>query len=548
MKKSERLIRIARDKISGDILDAKIIFEESRKVDSEIRKLLNEKKINPICVECEQGLTISKSIYDRHFFKHLPKHSYCLLSDNSLTPQQQNEYIEIIKNKESDRHIYLKNRIGSLISRVEDVDKTSIAIDKKFIFRNEEKRKPDVYCKFLDYEIVFEIQLSKLPLWYILRRHNFYKESNIYLIWILDNFDVKNQGSFELDIKYLNRYHNFFKLDENADKFRLICKYKEVYLADFKTKTKWTQKSVELNQLSFDQKEVQAIYYNLPINLARKESELANSLKQKEEEEWNALQINEGQKRKIKIEKIIQLIKYEKSKKFSSYRNIEDKINEFTSIEIQELNKNLDFKNKKKSPVIKWIRETNEYNYTFLFFILQNKVIELDIHQSDSIGETPFLELYKNIKVPSKNYVCKLLFERGYLLQEKDIEHINLHLENNDRESYKIWNRIKCRKLISKAYEKDKFLFILESVKQNQIIGSKLANWITFANNAIEFYSQYWEYIELAFKKYEIWDSMLEQDRRKTFHSKLEKLYQNFPKQEYDVDALVKDLYPEIFN
>ena len=45
MKKSERLIRIARDKISGDILDAKIIFEESRKVDSEIRKLLNEKKI-----------------------------------------------------------------------------------------------------------------------------------------------------------------------------------------------------------------------------------------------------------------------------------------------------------------------------------------------------------------------------------------------------------------------------------------------------------------------------------------------------------------------
>ena len=404
MKKSVRLISIARDKISGDILDANILFEENRKVDSEIRRLINEKKITPVCVECEQHLTISKSIYDRHFFRHLPKHSYCLLSDNSLSPQQQSDYIHIIKNNESERHKYLKNRIGNLLSSVEGVDKSSIAIDSKFIFRNEEKRKPDVYCKFLYKEIVFEIQLSKLPLWYMLRRHNFYKENNIYLIWILDNFDVKNQGRFEQDVKYLNNYHNFFKLDETLNSFALKCEYKEVYIDDYKVKTNWKEKSVELKHISFDQLEVQAFYYNLPVNEARKQTELIGLLKKKEDNEWNALQVIEEQKRKTKVKKIIQQIKDEKSKKFSSYGLIDDNIDKLNYLELQELNKSLDLKNKRESPIIKWIRETDEYNYTFLFFILKNKNIEFNINHSDSDNETPFLELYKKEEIPAKHY------------------------------------------------------------------------------------------------------------------------------------------------
>lgn len=548
MKKSVRLISIARDKISGDILDANILFEENRKVDSEIRRLINEKKIIPVCVECEQNLGISKSIYDRHFFRHLPKHSYCLLSDNSLTPQQQSEYIQIIKNNESERHKYLKNKIGNLLSSVEGVDNNSISIDSRFIFRDNEKRRPDVYCIFLDKEIVFEIQLSKLPLWYMLRRHNFYKKNNIYLIWILDNFDVKTQGRFEQDIKYLNKYHNFFRLDETINSFALKCKYKEVFIEDYKVKTKWKEKSVELRQISFDQMDVQAFYYNLQVNKARKQTELIGLLKMKEDDEWNTLQIIEEQKRKTKVKKIIQQIKDEKSKKFFSYGLIDDNIDKLNYLELQELNKSLDLLNKKKSPIIKWIRETDEYNYNFIFFILKNINIEFNINHSDSEDETPFLELYKIKEIPAKHFICKMFFERGYVLQKRDFDYINSHLDNSEFESYKIWNKLASRKLIHKAYENDTFLFILESAKHNKILGSKLANWITFANNAIHFYSQYWEYIELAFKNYEIWDLIIEQDRKKTFHSKLENLYQNFPKQEYDVDELVKDLYPELFN
>lgn len=209
MKKGERLINTARDKFSNNLLHAVELFDNNKTESFRVRKDFNEQKINPVCVECGQDLTISPSIYDRLFFRHLPNHNYCLLSSNSLTPQQQREYFEIIKSRESLRHLELKNKIGNLLTQINEVDKNSIFIDNKYIIKNGERRKPDVYCKIGQVEIVFEIQLSKLPLWYILNRYNFYKENNIYLIWILDNFDVKNPDSFTRDIKYLNKYQNY---------------------------------------------------------------------------------------------------------------------------------------------------------------------------------------------------------------------------------------------------------------------------------------------------------------------------------------------------
>ena len=69
----------------------------------------------------------------------------------------------------------------------------TVIIDNKFIIKENGKRKPDVYCKFQDKELVFEIQLSDLSLNYILNRYEFYRRNGIYLIWILDKFDIHNQ-------------------------------------------------------------------------------------------------------------------------------------------------------------------------------------------------------------------------------------------------------------------------------------------------------------------------------------------------------------------
>src|SRR5258705_11193250 len=230
MSRYEPSIKIAFNKLSGEVLDADMVFANNKDAFG-IRQQYHKKELLPICCECDQDLTVSGSKLDRLHFKHKPGHTYCILTDEDISPQEHEKLNEILRCKESDRHKQLKNKIGSLLHKVDWVDKSSIAIDNKFIFRGNDKKRPDVYCKYNDKELVFEIQLSNLSLGYILSRYEFYKKHGMYLIWILDNFDIHNQGTLEKDIKYLTKYENFFKLDENiSDTLNLECEYKDVYL------------------------------------------------------------------------------------------------------------------------------------------------------------------------------------------------------------------------------------------------------------------------------------------------------------------------------
>ncbi|MBF6643958.1 MULTISPECIES: DUF6035 family protein [Chryseobacterium] len=544
----DRLINVAKDKITGKLLYADELFENGSKVDSfVVRKDYNENKIEPSCLECEQDLAIAHSKYDRNYFRHLPHHSYCILSDNSLSPKDQKEYIEIAKQRESYRHKYLKNRIGELLAEEQNV--SNINIDSKYIYKGSERRKPDVYCEYNDLKIVFEIQLSKLPLWYILRRHQFYKDHNIVLIWILDNFDVKDQGSFERDIKYLTRYQNFFKLDETSTGFKLICEFKELFIDKYIVKSKWTQESIRLSQLRVDQTDMQPFYYDYPSIERIKKYELIEHLKQKEEDDFNAEVERKRKEREKKIKNIIKRINDEKLKPNPHYKFIDNDINEMSYLEIQELNAQMDLKNPSRitPPIITWIKRSNEENYSFLMFILQCTKISFDINTISPDGTTPFLAIYINKDIRQKRYFCQLLFGRNYKLQKQDYDFITTS-NGRDFVNYQIWNKLKNRNLVSIASERDSFLLILESAKSKEIKGSKLANWTAFANNAIQYYAHYWEYIELAFKKFDIWDLIIFHDTKSSFQQKLQNLYSNFPHQSYDIDECVRDLYPDIFN
>lgn len=226
-----------------------------------MRKKFHQEKIELYCLECQQKLNVSTSKYDRLHFKHNPNANFCLLKDGKLSPDETEKIYAIYRSKESDRHKYLKNQIGIKLSQLGDV--SNVQIDNKFIFDNNEKRKPDVYCKYLDKEIVFEIQLSDLSLRYIISRHEFYQRKGIYLIWILDNFNVEGRKQTERDIKYLTEYQNFFKFDEQSEQFRLICKYKLPFLTELNIfLTKWKTKSIALSQLKFNKVTKQAYFFD----------------------------------------------------------------------------------------------------------------------------------------------------------------------------------------------------------------------------------------------------------------------------------------------
>src|ERR1035438_8782610 len=179
--KFERQIKYAFDRVSNKTLDGDIVFKNAIETNI-IRKKYNEGEFDLICKQCEQSLGVSKSSYERGYFKHFPNQDYCIYKDENFTPKELDKINIIFGLKESERHKVLKNLIGERLRSVEGVNVDSIAIDNRFITKDDQKRRPDVYFKYKDKELVFEIQLSDLPLKYILSRYNFYKQNGIYLI------------------------------------------------------------------------------------------------------------------------------------------------------------------------------------------------------------------------------------------------------------------------------------------------------------------------------------------------------------------------------
>lgn len=497
MGRYDRSIKIAFDKTSGEILDADEIFDITKDA-FQIRKKYHEKNLMLSCCECEQDLMVSGSKYDRLHFKHKPGHDYCTLADGKLTPQEQERYTEILKSKESDRHKELKNKIGELLRSVPNIDIDTISIDNKFIVKENGKRKPDVYCKFHDKEIVFEIQLSDLSLGYILSRYEFYKSHGMYLIWILDNFDIHNQGTLERDIKYLTRYENFFKLDENSETFKLECEYKFPFLTDDnRLLTKWLKKSVSLNELKFDSEVFQAFFYDFGDNRIKAETLQKQKAEEIKESERKKVEQRRLESAERKANDLIAKIADFRKREVLIFDAISNDIREMNDFEIKILNRKLCLKGKitnGKPPLITWIDEAKKYDASFLEFILTTKEIELDINTTDNVDRTPLQAIFQNDAI-YKTLPILALFQAGYKLTENDSLTLTELMEqqritDTDFHILKIYNDLTNRDLVPVAYHFSKLLFIIESARQDKLITFNFTGnkWVSFANNAIQYY------------------------------------------------------------
>lgn len=550
--KFERTIKEAYDKISGFILKADVIFDDTKDA-FVVRKQFHKNKIELYCVSCHQKLNVSTSKYDRLHFKHNPNANFCLLKDGKLSPDETEKIYAIYRSKESERHKYLKNQIGIKLSQLNDI--SNVQIDDKFIFDKSGKRKPDVYCKYLDIEIVFEIQLSDLSLRYIINRHEFYQNKGIFLIWILDNFDIHGQKQTERDIKYLTEYQNFFKFDENAEQFRLICEYKFPYITDNnKLLTKWELKSIALSQLKFDTLNKQAYFYDFGRKKIEKER---LQIKTQEELKEKAKRRQLEYKKRIaevKSKSIIDDLRDYWKRKEVYFIRIQREIEDLEEDEISIFNKSKAFLSENGQPKIHhWFKIAKNEHFHFLDFVLDCNQIKIDCNELSIDGKTIIQSLFENHHIEYKGRLLRKILKKGYIFQEIDIEYVNeLSLKPKEIAATKILCEL-SRSIIDKSLIDDLFdhstlICTIESAKRNEIVGSgfKANQWIAFANNAIHSYSQYWEYIEIAFKQYGIWDKLIELDKKGTFQNKLYEFYQKEPSQSFDCDELFVFLYPEL--
>jgi len=548
----ERTIKVAFDKISGDVLEADEIFNEAKEGFQE-RKKFHQEQLDLYCCECKQRLAISGSKYDRLHFKHYPGAKPCILKDSKFSPHEIEKLKKVYRFRESNRHKELKRIIGERLSKVNNVH--SIQIDDKFIIDDKEKKRPDVFCHYSGQKLAFEIQLSDLPLRYILSRYEFYKRNQIYLIWILDDFDVHGQSQTERDIKYLTEFENFFKLDETTDEFRLLCTYKYPYLDDNnELMFKWIDqpKSVNLNQIKFSTQYYQIYYYNFGENKELKKAEQRRIDAEIKEEERRKREDERRQKAERKVKDIVECLRTLWTQKSISFDLAQDKIDDLDFFELLILNESKPFTSKKDG-IHHWFKIAEKEHHYFLDFMLQCEDINLEVNKKSSTGNSLLYSLFENDALEYKLFLLPKIMARGYKFIKTDEELIQrLDIDKKHIQSTivlcNLSNKLSEGYLVRELFRHESLFCTIESAKRKEItgFGYKPHEWLAFANNAIHSYKQYWDYIEIAFKHFSIWDMIIEKDHKGTFHKKLRLYYNTLPEQNYDCDELFRELYPEI--
>lgn len=554
--KKERAIKFAKDRNSGELLDADIKFRSTKEAHL-IREQYNSGVLELLCCECGQPLHISKSVYERVYFKHAPYADYCVLKDGNFSAGDMDLIRKAAYARESDRHKYLKYTIANLLGNTSGIELQSISADTKFLFSDDGKRRPDVYCRYYEKELVFEIQLSPLPQRYLLDRHNFYKEKGIYLIWILDDFDVHGQSSTEKDIKYLNTFQNFFTLDEQSatkGTFKLLCDYKEpVIYKERSILTPWKKKSVSLEEIQYCTSTYQIYYLDFEQVLILKNEEL-RQIEEVVRQEQKRLEIEEIKARKrSNADQLIAKIKRHKDNGRAFYTFSEEYAHLY-DLDHTYLNEKLAFttyKHNGKTLLNHYIASASTFQQSFIRFLLSDKIIKIDVNLTNDDGTTSFQEIYKS-KFLYKGELVRLLFERGYRLIDEDRDFFNLIEEKREEDKIEELFLLECmdrlidKELVEQVWRRSRLLCILESAKRQEMVTFKYKNWISLGILAITSYKQYWEYIEAAFKNYGIWEVLIGTDKKGTFQRKLTEFYQTMPEQDYSADELISELYEEL--
>ncbi|WP_347216187.1 DUF6035 family protein [Chryseobacterium sp.] len=547
---NSRSIKFAKDKITGEYLAADKIFDV-RRVGFDYRLKYNREEIQPYCVECGEKLIISSSKYQNIHFKHSESDVPCILKEN-LSPEEKDFFSRINYAKESERHIYLKNSIGAMLLTSKNV--SNVRIDDHFIYDGYEKRRPDIYCEFLDKKIVFEIQLSQLSQKYILSRYDFYKKKGIYLIWLLDDLNiVEGTSQMERDIKYLSSHQNYFKFDENSDSFYLECKYKSTQLSSWNEfYDEWNTVRIDLNCLNFDNINNEVFFYDFS-----KQKSLIEEIQRKNHiEEQNRKKEEEKKKRLKQIQWKVNAICNEigeiRNSLVKNFSIIKNKLFDFDYEELSQLNKKLSIDS--KFALQRWLKSADNESFNFLKFIFENYDFVYDINIVDLEGNTVLDILFKRKDLKNKDLIFELIVKRGYKINDKDEK----HLFDFWKDYPEVAENIIMLSNFAKKFE-DPFLRgylfqfkniirIIESAKQGKIIGYayKDNEWIKFANNALNSNAKYWEYIEIAFKHYGLYEKLILLDKKGSFRNKLNQYYAIPEKTDHSFKWIFNELYPEL--
>lgn len=192
----------------------------------------------------------------------------------------------------------------------------------------------------------------------------------------------------------------------------------------------------------------------------------------------------------------------------------------------------------------------------FANYLLNSSIYEFDVNAREE-GRTAF-ELLIKLSIEKDDLLTgssmlKYLFMRGYDCSNSDLDLLKImYKEINSQQMMEFWCLARFSllldeaSLIAKAFEKQNILFTIISFKLKKPVGINYPNLLGIANNAFLHYRAYGEILIHAMKVYNVYDLIIEKDRKKTFKYRLDDYHEIKPIQDTSFNDIIFKIFPEL--
>jgi competence CoiA-like predicted nuclease len=256
------------------------------KLRHEIEERIQRQITNFVCAACMQKIKLRAGEKNRFYFAHLRDSDDCPIKTD--TKYTKKEWLALIYHgaKESTTHIKLKNKLYDILNLDDRFSDVKLEKSVKDIKEKIRWKKPDLQCLYNNRKNIFEIQISHTFISVIVAREIFYKENEMPLFWIFDEFTPEPEyiKAFQGDIFAHNNCNvlvfdnETFAYSMENNKFHLMAYWMEPFIENNKIKSRWNNKRINFDELIYDDINNRAYYYDYERNYKIIEYQLQKEL------------------------------------------------------------------------------------------------------------------------------------------------------------------------------------------------------------------------------------------------------------------------------
>lgn len=189
------------DPASGRYIPASTYFDENDDYQKDVihiqrRELLRAKRKGQklwVCALCQEPIYIAGGLGQtrrRYPFKHFIDTPRCPYQTRNMLDQATIRKIKYNGAKESPLHRDMKTALAALLEWDSAVT-GEVQVEQTFFHQDQGKqwRRPDIACTWNDLQLVMEIQISSDFVEVIVGRENFYREQQVFILWVFNKLD-----------------------------------------------------------------------------------------------------------------------------------------------------------------------------------------------------------------------------------------------------------------------------------------------------------------------------------------------------------------------